>query len=133
MYQPITLTKDNKAKSVPVGFSFTTFLFSFFPSLFRGDFIAVLVILAMIFIPFAALLFPCVPAMYNRIYIARLLKDGWRMTDIDAQQYASLGLDNTAIFPPQGNELKHIIIQWVIVVLLFGMFACAGVSVMGVE
>ena len=76
-----TITFKNKAGSVkdaPVGFSWTTFFFGFFPALIRGDWLWAL-IMFLIYWPtlgISALVFSFI---YNRLYIQGLLKQGYKV------------------------------------------------------
>ena len=66
------------------GFSWTTFFFGFFPSLFRGDFITFIggfiisVIIAIFTLGFGALFINIIWAfMYNKYYTRKLLERGF--------------------------------------------------------
>jgi hypothetical protein len=65
-------------KSAPVGFSWTTLFFGFFPALLRGHWVGALVILALSFITagIAGLVFPFI---YNKMYIKYLIGEGFKV------------------------------------------------------
>ena len=76
-----TITFENKSgvvKDAPVGFSWTTFFFGFFPALIRGDWLWAVIIFAATFVTFglAGLVFAFI---YNRLYIQGLLKQGFKV------------------------------------------------------
>ena len=76
-----TVTFENKSgvvKDAPVGFSWTTFFFGFFPALFRGDWLWAVIIFAASFVTFgfASIVFAFI---YNRLYIQNLLKQGFKV------------------------------------------------------
>lgn len=66
-------------KSAPVGFSWTTLFFGFFPALLRGHWVWVLimVIVSLITVGWAWLVFPFI---YNKAYIKYLIGDGFKVT-----------------------------------------------------
>lgn len=66
-------------KSAPVGFSWTTLFFSFFPALFRGHWAGVLLIIAVTLVTFGvgSLIFPFI---YNKMYIKHLIGEGFIAT-----------------------------------------------------
>jgi hypothetical protein len=80
-YAKLTLAHPNipgSVKVAPVGFSWTSLFFGFFVPFFRGDWLWGLIWLviecfiwgfAMIIMAFA----------YNKMYINRLIKEGWRV------------------------------------------------------
>ena len=76
-----TINFQNKSgivKEAPVGFSWTTFFFGFFPALIRGDWLWALIIFAAISVTFglAGIVFAFI---YNRLYIQGLLKQGFKV------------------------------------------------------
>jgi|TARA_Y100000031_G_scaffold129572_1_gene148714 hypothetical protein len=76
-----TINFQNKSgivKEAPVGFSWTTFFFGFFPALIRGDWLWALIICAATFVTFglSGIVFAFI---YNRIYIQGLLKQGFKV------------------------------------------------------
>ena len=76
-----TINFQNKSgivKEAPVGFSWTTFFFGFFPALIRGDWLWALIICAATFVTFgiSGIIFAFI---YNRIYIQGLLKKGFKV------------------------------------------------------
>lgn len=81
-------------KKAPTGYSWTTFLFGFFPALFRGDlkwacifFIANLVIGSFTF-AIGAFIFNIIFAgFYNKIYIKELLSKRFTYADEKAYDY----------------------------------------------
>ncbi len=68
-------------KSAPVGFSWTTFFFSCFPPLFRGDFKYAIIILLVQFVTFGfgGVIFAF---FYNSLYIKGLIGEGYKATGI---------------------------------------------------
>jgi hypothetical protein len=74
----ITLKRGtfSERKTVPTGFSWTTFFFGIFPALFRGDRIGVvfMFVSGMLTLGFSWLAWPF---FYNANYISRLKSDGW--------------------------------------------------------
>ena len=70
--------KSGVVKEAPVGFSWTTFFFGFFPALIRGDWLWALIICAATFVTFglSGIVFAFI---YNRLYIQRLLKQGFKV------------------------------------------------------
>tara|TARA_Y100000992_G_C21243287_1_gene481876 strand:- start:1022 stop:1318 length:297 start_codon:yes stop_codon:yes gene_type:complete len=75
-----TLNMQNKGvmKTAPVGFSWTTFFFGFFPALFRGDWKYALIIGVASFFTFGLAGF-VMAFFYNRLYIQDLLKSGYKV------------------------------------------------------
>ena len=63
-------------KAAPVGFSWTTLFFSFFPALFRGHLLGALIIIGVSVATFgaASIVFPFV---YNKMYIKHLISEGF--------------------------------------------------------
>lgn len=74
-------------KSAPVGFSWTTLFFNFLPALFRGDFKWAFIqfILSPFLIP--QLIFA---TKYNRMYIQKLLEQGYKVKSLGGASIASL-------------------------------------------
>ena len=70
--------KSGSIKEAPVGFSWTTFFFGFFPALIRGDWKWALIIFVATFVSFgfAGIIFGFI---YNRIYVQGLLKQGYKV------------------------------------------------------
>ncbi len=70
--------KNGVVKEAPVGFSWTTLFFGFFPALIRGDWLWALIIFFATFISFglAGFVFAFI---YNRLYIQGLLKQGFKV------------------------------------------------------
>ena len=68
--------KSGVLKEAPVGFSWTTFFFGFFPAMIRGDWLWALIIFVATFVTFglAGFVFAFI---YNRLYIQGLLKQGF--------------------------------------------------------
>lgn len=69
--------RTGQMKAAPVGFSWTTFFFGFFPALFRGHWSGFLIILLISLITFGLsnLVFMFI---YNKMYINHLLSEGYR-------------------------------------------------------
>ena len=66
-------------KQAPVGFSWTTFFFGFFPALLRGHWVGAIVqiLLALITAGLSNLVFMFI---YNKMYIKHLLGDGYKVS-----------------------------------------------------
>jgi|TARA_B110000196_G_C21034869_1_gene609460 hypothetical protein len=71
-------SKNQVVKNAPVGFSWTTLFFGFFPALIRGDWLwAIIMLVASVFtFGFAGIIFAFI---YNRLYIQNLLKQGFEV------------------------------------------------------
>lgn len=72
--------QDGNVKECKVGFSWTTFFFSFFPAIFRGDWKWAIIqfIAACCTFGVSSLVFCFI---YNKLYIADLLKKGYKPSD----------------------------------------------------
>jgi len=68
-------------KEAPLGFSWTTFFFNFFPALIRGDWkwAVIQFILAVITMGLSVLVFMFI---YNKLYIKDLIADGFKAESI---------------------------------------------------
>lgn len=77
-FATINFEKSGVVKEAPVGFSWTTFFFGFFPALIRGDWLWALIIFAATFVTlgFAGIVFAFI---YNRLYIQGLMKQGFKI------------------------------------------------------
>lgn len=66
-------------REAPVGFSWTTFFFGFFPALFRSDWVGALIqlLVGLVTFGFSQLVFMFI---YNKMYLKRLLNDGFEVT-----------------------------------------------------
>lgn len=77
-------------KEAPVGFSWTTFFFGFFPALFRGDwkYAAIQFLISMITFGLSNLVFCFI---YNKLYIRDLIGAGFKAQSIGSGdlQFAS--------------------------------------------
>ena len=67
-----------------IGFSWTTFFFGPFVPLFRGDFLWTIILLVLIFIPFANII---MAFFYNKIYTQKLVKKGFRPADKNSENF----------------------------------------------
>ena len=69
-------------KAAPVGFSWTTFFFSFFPALFRGDmkWFFIQLLCAMVTSGFSTFVFMFI---YNKLYIKKLLEKGFKVKAVE--------------------------------------------------
>ncbi|SDL27779.1 hypothetical protein [Paracoccus chinensis] len=67
-------------KQAPVGFSWTTLFFGFFPALFRGHWTGALIIflIGWITLGFAQLVFAFI---YNKMYVKHLLSEGFKLSN----------------------------------------------------
>lgn len=92
--------KTGALKEAPVGFSWTTFFFGFFPALFRGDwkFGAIQFVLQMLTMGLSSLVFCFI---YNKLYIKDLIGAGFQAQSISKgdMDYAAakLGLQIPAL------------------------------------
>lgn len=86
-------TNTGSIKEAPVGFSWTTLFFGFFPALFRGDWKWALLIflITVITLGIGGLIFPFI---YNKYYIKDLQASGYKATSISKGQmkYAEMKL-----------------------------------------
>lgn len=75
--------QTGRLKQAPVGFSWTTLFFGFFPALFRGHWVGVLimVLIGFVSVGLAWLVFPFI---YNRLYIRHLLGEGFKLSSASA-------------------------------------------------
>lgn len=80
-------------KRAPVGFSWTTFLFGFWPALFRGDFkwfgwlFGIQFITLLLTYGIGTLLALIVFGfIYNRLYVKELLKAGYRVEKVESSK-----------------------------------------------
>ena len=77
---------DGKLREAPIGFSWTTFFFGPFPALFRGHYLAALIIFLIVALTsgLASFVFPF---FYNKWYVSYLINDGYKVSgaagDID--------------------------------------------------
>lgn len=83
-------------KEAPVGFSWTTFFFGFFPALFRGDwkYAAIQFLISMITMGLSNLVFCFI---YNKLYIKDLIGAGFKAQSIGSgdMQFASMKIGMT--------------------------------------
>ena len=77
-FATINFEKSSLTKEAPVGFSWATLFFGFFPALIRGDMKWAVIIFAATFVTFglAGIVFAFI---YNRLYIQGLLKQGFKV------------------------------------------------------
>lgn len=75
----ITMRNDNTGqfKEVPIGFSWTTFFFGWFPALLRGD-IKNFLILFFLTLPSFGIVWILYAFKYNKIYTNDLISQGFR-------------------------------------------------------
>jgi hypothetical protein len=78
-YNKFTVTNGIEIKEVPLGFSWTTLFFGFFPSLIRGDYMMFVVILVLQLITsgISGIVFAFI---YNKMYAKSLLTKGWQVS-----------------------------------------------------
>ena len=78
-------------KEAPVGFSWTTFFFGFFPALIRGDWKWGIIqfIVAMLTMGFSGLVFCFI---YNKLYIKELIQQGFQATKVNSGTIKDIGL-----------------------------------------
>ena len=77
-FATIYLERGGLTKEAPVGFSWTTFFFGFFPALIRGDVKWTLIIFVCEFftLGLAGIVFAFI---YNRLYITSLIEIGYKV------------------------------------------------------
>lgn len=82
--------KSGAIKEAPVGFSWTTFLFGFFPALFRGDWKWAGIMLLLLLVTFGLSGFVFM-FIYNKLYIKDLIGAGFKAKSIGSgnMDYAS--------------------------------------------
>ena len=68
-------------KKAPLGFSWTTLIFPPFPALFRGDGKAFMIQLLLDLFLFGVPVF-IFPFIYNKQYIMRLLREGYKVSEV---------------------------------------------------
>ena len=71
--------EKSKLKIAPVGYSWTTMIFGFFPALLRGHFIAALIILPIAFI-FSFLGSGLLGFVYNKWFVKHLVRKGYSLS-----------------------------------------------------
>jgi len=74
--------QTDKIRKAPVGFSWTTFFFGFFPALFRSDWKWSIIQIIAAFLTAGISLF-IFPFIYNKLYIKDLLNDGFKVKSIE--------------------------------------------------
>lgn len=69
--------QSGRIKEAPVGFSWTTLFFGFFPALLRGHWVMAIVmfILAVLTFGLSGLVFPFI---YNKMYVKHLIGEGFK-------------------------------------------------------
>ena len=77
----VVLTDGIATKNAPVGFSWTTFFFSFFPAFIRGDWRYGLLFLVLNILT-SGLSAIVVSFFYNKWYIKSMLSRGWKVNSI---------------------------------------------------
>ena len=78
---------NGKLREAPIGFSWTTHFFWFFPALFRGHWLASLVMLFIGFVT-GGLAWLVFPFLYNKFYVKNLIKEGFVVINTDANMAA---------------------------------------------
>ena len=74
---------NGKLREAPIGFSWTTLFFGFFPALLRGHWIGLFVML-LIGVITGGLAWLVFPFLYNKFYVKHLIKEGYFVVGIDA-------------------------------------------------
>lgn len=96
-YTKATLSNGVDVKTAPIGFSWTTFFFGFWPAVFRFDWLwaAVLFVACLLTYGIAGIIFAF---FYNKIYLKGLLSKGYGFTNMggltDEAMKAYTGLIN---------------------------------------
>jgi hypothetical protein len=80
-YTKAMLSNGVEVKTAPIGFSWTTLFFGFWPAVFRFDWLwaAILFVACLLTYPLAAIVFAF---FYNKIYVKRLLDNGYTFTSL---------------------------------------------------
>ena len=80
-HNTVYLEKNGITKEAPVGFSWTTLFFGFWPSLFRSDFKWFWIMLALSLLTFGVsqLVFMF---MYNKLSIKSKIESGWKVKSV---------------------------------------------------
>jgi hypothetical protein len=80
-YTKAFLSNGVEVKTAPIGFSWTTFFFGFWPAVFRFDWMwaAILFVACLLTYGIAGLVFAF---FYNKIYLKRLLEKGYTFTSL---------------------------------------------------
>ncbi|MFB6216936.1 MAG: hypothetical protein ABEJ72_08230 [Candidatus Aenigmatarchaeota archaeon] len=80
----VTLQNTETGESVeaPLGFSWTTLFFGFWPPVFRGDWkwAGIIFILCIVTYGLAAIVFSF---LYNKLHIKELIRSGWKVKSVD--------------------------------------------------
>lgn len=86
-HSTLILERNGIKKMCPVGFSWTTFFFAFFVPLLRGDAVmtALMILTLILTIPLFSLPFYIWCFVYNKVYIKRLISDGYTFVDVYGQ------------------------------------------------
>ena len=77
-FATVNLEKSGLVKEAPVGFSWTTFFFGFFPAVFRGDvkWAILMIIAAICTFGLSGFVFCFI---YNKLYITGLVEKGYKI------------------------------------------------------
>lgn len=71
--------RTGQMREAPIGYSWTMFFFGFFPPIFRGDWVAALILIllscVLLFLPALVLSF-----FYNKMYLRRMINEGFEAT-----------------------------------------------------
>jgi hypothetical protein len=80
-YTKAMLSNGVEVKTAPIGFSWTTLLFGFWPAVFRFDWLwaAILFVACLLTYGIAGIIFAF---FYNKIYVCRLLDKGYTFTSL---------------------------------------------------
>jgi len=99
--------KTGSIKQAPVGFSWTTLFFGFFPPLFRGDWkwAIIMLILAIITVGFSGLVFMFI---YNKLYIKDLIGSGYKVKSVADGDIESLSLKFGMQLPVLKSDLEFL-------------------------
>ncbi|MBV0892918.1 hypothetical protein KTN05_13805 [Paracoccus sp. Z118] len=75
--------QTGRLKQAPVGFSWTTLLFGFFPALIRGHYVGaiIMVVIAFFTMGLSSLVFAFI---YNKMYVKHLLGEGFKVSGATA-------------------------------------------------
>jgi hypothetical protein len=111
MYVNLKNENTGQTKQVKVGFSWTTFFFSFFPALLRGDLkYAFIILISCIVFGFATMGYATwIPTVvfafiYNRLYISDLIRKGFLPKD----QHSTETLQNKGFYAKTSNEAQDV-------------------------
>lgn len=81
-YVSLQHSETGESLEAPLGFSWTTLLFGFWPAIFRGDWkwAGIIFVISVITYGLAFIVFAFI---YNRLHIKDLIRSGWKVSSVD--------------------------------------------------